>query len=121
MRSSWPGCLLEVKTLAFKTLVNYSDGKVDRWIGDPGSDNPAPVLTLGAPAAPAVVPTTPSAVASTAPAVVSPTPAPSLTLQPTPLPKDGGSGTLVWIIVGAVVLVAAAGVVVWRMRSRPAA
>src|SRR5206468_3353957 len=29
-------------TLAFKTLVNYADGKVDRWIEVPSPQNPKP-------------------------------------------------------------------------------
>lgn len=49
-------------SLAFKTLVNYANGDVDRWIeipssSNPNPDNPAPVLKLAA----APSPTTASA------------------------------------------------------------
>jgi hypothetical protein len=56
--------LPDARTLAFKTLVTYSDGDVDRWIelpsaGDPNPDHPAPILTLEA-AAPGEVTPSPS-------------------------------------------------------------
>jgi uncharacterized protein YcnI len=35
-------------TLTFKALQSYSDGKVVRWIGAPGSDEPAPQIRLTA-------------------------------------------------------------------------
>jgi uncharacterized protein YcnI len=35
-------------TLTFKALQTYSDGKVVRWIGEPGSDTPAPTVRLTA-------------------------------------------------------------------------
>jgi uncharacterized protein len=34
--------------LTFKALQTYSDGKVVRWIGPPGSDEPAPQVTVTA-------------------------------------------------------------------------
>jgi len=34
------------KTLAFKTLQEYSDGSVVRWIGPVGSEEPAPILKV---------------------------------------------------------------------------
>ena len=45
--------LPDATSLAFKTLVNYSNGDVDRWIeipsaSNPSPDNPAPVLKLAA-------------------------------------------------------------------------
>jgi uncharacterized protein YcnI len=33
-------------TLTFKAVQTYSDGKVVRWIGDPGSDTPAPQVSV---------------------------------------------------------------------------
>lgn len=45
--------LPDAQSVAFKTLVNYSNGAVDRWIevpsaSNPNPDNPAPVLKLAA-------------------------------------------------------------------------
>jgi periplasmic copper chaperone A len=37
-------------TLTFKALQTYSNGTVVRWIGRPGADNPAPTVTVAAPA-----------------------------------------------------------------------
>ena len=34
--------------LTFKALQTYSNGEVVRWIGPESSDNPAPVVTVGA-------------------------------------------------------------------------
>jgi Domain of unkown function (DUF1775) len=53
--------LPNASSIAFKTLVTYSDGQVDRWIeipsaSNPKPDNPAPVLELAA-AAPGASPT----------------------------------------------------------------
>ena len=39
------------KTLTFKAIQTYSNGEVVRWIGAPGSDTPAPTLTVAAAAA----------------------------------------------------------------------
>src|SRR3954463_5499779 len=39
--------------LTFKALQTYSDGEVVRWIGAPGSDEPAPQVTVTAAAKPA--------------------------------------------------------------------
>jgi uncharacterized protein YcnI len=33
-------------TLTFKAIQTYSDGEVVRWIGDPGSDAPAPQISV---------------------------------------------------------------------------
>ncbi|MFF3090949.1 DUF1775 domain-containing protein [Streptomyces nojiriensis] len=67
--------LPDEKSLAFKTLETYSDGKISRWIEVPTSgekvDNPAPVLALkaAAPGAKLIAPSTsPSPTPSTAPA-----------------------------------------------------
>lgn len=36
------------QTLTFKTVQTYSNGKVARWIGAPGSDRPAPTIDVTA-------------------------------------------------------------------------
>lgn len=36
----------EAGEVTFATIQTYSDGEEARWVGDPGSDNPAPVLTI---------------------------------------------------------------------------
>ena len=56
----------------------YTSGEVVHWIGPPDSDDPAPVLTVNAPAA-SPAPTAPASTAATSPAPApshSPTPAP---------------------------------------------
>jgi hypothetical protein len=102
--------------LVFKTLVNYGDGKVDRWIEEPTADNPdpadpAPTVSLkpapgGAPAATNT--SSPSAAAPTSnPADVQADPA-----------SGASSSSLPLIIAAVVVLLAVAGgLVVWRRRS----
>jgi uncharacterized protein YcnI len=95
--------------LVFKTLVTYSDGRVDRWIepptaSNPNPDQPAPTVTLKPAAA---VPTT------AAPTTAGPGPttdAPVTTTgaaAPASSGSGSGSGALPWIV-GAVVLIAAA-------------
>lgn len=99
--------------LIFKTLVTYSDGKVDRWIelptaSNPNPDQPAPTVSLK-PAA--VVATTAAATPSSAGA-----PATTAAAAPTRAAAPGGGSALPWII-GAVVLAAAvAGFVLVRRR-----
>ncbi|MEV7558318.1 DUF1775 domain-containing protein [Streptomyces sp. NPDC089795] len=125
--------LPDAKSLAFKTLETYGDGKVSRWIEVPTDgekvDNPAPVLKLAA-AAPGAVPLAPG----------SPSPAPSpsaagASAQPSNAApsadsvaaararetseKDAGSGT--GAVVGAIaaaLLLAAAGTFWWVRRNR---
>lgn len=77
--------------VTFKTLVTYTDGKVDRWIGAPGSDNPAPTVSL----APANAP------ATTGPAIRSDDAAPT-TAAAAPAPASSNGST--WWIVALVVL-----------------
>jgi periplasmic copper chaperone A len=52
------------QTLTFKALQTYSDGKVVRWIGPEGSDNPAPTVKLTSASAPAASATPAPATAS---------------------------------------------------------
>ncbi|MDX2388525.1 YcnI family protein [Streptomyces sp. DK15] len=127
--------LPDAKSLAFKTLETYGDGKVSRWIEVPGNgekvDNPAPVLELQA-AAPGATPLAPS----TSPSP-SPTPSTSPSLQasasaaPVPVPSPSGretsaeetgsgTGTVVGVV-AAVLLLVAAGTFWWTRRARSGA
>ncbi|MEU4493481.1 DUF1775 domain-containing protein [Streptomyces sp. NPDC023998] len=111
--------LPDAKSLAFKTIETYGDGKIDRWIELPGGgaepENPAPVLTLK--------PAAPGATASTAAPSPSSTPPPPKA-APAPSPKtaekaekDDDAGSRVVIAVVAVVVVAA-GFTVWWFKRR---
>jgi uncharacterized protein YcnI len=85
--------------LTFKALQTYSDKQVVRWIGDEGSDTPAPTVSVTAAAADAPAATATPA-ATQAAATPSATPASS---------NDGGSGNglaIVALIVGALGLIA---------------
>jgi uncharacterized protein YcnI len=122
--------LPDAKSLVFKTLQSYSDGKVDRWIeleeseGDGhGHGHPAPRLDLkaAAPGAELVSPT-PSAEPTTA----SPSPSPETSAEtstPSAEPAadgtDGDDGLPVAALlgIGAAVLLALGGGV-WWFRSR---
>jgi uncharacterized protein YcnI len=87
--------LPDVESLTFKALVTYSNGAIDRWIGDPNADNPAPVLELEPAAAPS--PT----VGSTSNDVITAAPATSPAAAPE---ESSGSNPIWWIIAIAVVL-----------------
>ncbi|SEC01310.1 DUF1775 domain-containing protein [Streptomyces sp. TLI_105] len=123
--------LPDAKSLAFKTLQTYSDGRVDRWIelekshGDGGhSGSPAPVLELG-PAAPGAEPVAPSTAPATTPI---PTAAPTSAAPTTPAASDAKAGegaseaedsspnTLLMIVGVAVLALATAGVLLWNRR-----
>ncbi|MGW7328363.1 DUF1775 domain-containing protein [Streptomyces sp. NPDC054840] len=122
--------LPDEKSLAFKTLETYGDGKISRWIEVPTDgekvDNPAPVLKLGA-AAPGAEPIAPGP--SPSPSAVVPSAQPS-TAAPSAAPvasagaqatgdKEAGSGA--GAVVGgiaAVFLLAAAGTFRWVRRNR---
>jgi uncharacterized protein YcnI len=112
----------DATTLSFKTLVNYSDGRVDRWIDIPQdgvqSDNPAPTLKL-APAAVApssAAPSVSAAPTSEPPPSAAATGAPSLAA--TPSASSGGGSAGVWIAVAvAVLVVLALGAWLWRRRA----
>jgi uncharacterized protein YcnI len=103
-------------SLVFKTLVNYSDGTVDRWIeepttANPNPENPAPVLKLKPGTRPAPTSAPPTTVAaSTAPAVTA-------AVSPAGGGGDGGNAW-VWWVVGALVVAAAVAIgLVMRQRS----
>lgn len=93
--------------LAFKTLVTYANGHVDRWIevpsaANPKPDNPAPVVSLR----PAAVTTSAPASAATTQAAPTPTGAATTTAQG--LTRNTSSSPVGWVIAVIVVLVAAA-------------
>lgn len=119
--------LPNVRSIAFKTLVNYSDGSVDRWIeipsaANPDPANPAPVVKLAAaaPGAVAASPTLEAASVSPAPSVApsaqdsTGTPA----AAPSTAPASSGMNAGGWILLGVLAAVAVAlGVVFARRRS----
>ncbi|WP_217240210.1 DUF1775 domain-containing protein [Streptomyces sp. AC555_RSS877] len=89
--------LPNTKSLAFKTLQSYSDGRVDRWIeleqSDDGghSDSAAPILELAA-AAPGAETVSPSP--TTQPTASASAPTSSAPSQPAdPTPSQSGAGT----------------------------
>lgn len=89
--------------IVIKTLVNYTDGSVDRWIEEPTTanpqpQNPAPVVTLAP--NPTPQPAT-SAPATSAPATTAPASSPS----PAALEPADGDNTWVWWVVAAIVIV----------------
>ncbi|MET7620778.1 DUF1775 domain-containing protein [Streptomyces sp. NPDC005408] len=116
--------LPDAKSLVFKTVETYGDGKVDRWIELPGGgaepENPAPVLALK--------PAAPGATASTAAPAPTPTPSASQsTTEPSTATTekaaekaekddDGGNGTTIAVVVAVVVI--AAGLALWWFKRR---
>jgi uncharacterized protein YcnI len=96
------------RTLTFKVLQTYDDGEVVRWIGPPGTSEPAARLRLGAlareeaqdPAAPEEATTTPAAPA-----------------EPGGGGDDGG-GVPSWAGIGLIVLSALAASSLARRRNR---
>ncbi|MEV4494118.1 YcnI family protein [Micromonospora arborensis] len=85
------GPLPQVESMVFKTLQTYSDGEISRWIDPPATggeepENPAPVLTLAAAAAPS---------GSAAPTVNAAVPMPSV--------EDEGNGLAVGLGVAGLV------------------
>ncbi|MFD9219427.1 DUF1775 domain-containing protein [Streptomyces sp. NPDC060064] len=120
--------LPDVKSLVFKTVETYGDGKIDRWIEVPKGaqepENPAPVLTLK-PAAPGSTPINAgsSPTPSKEPSKASPAPLLSQQQQQQSAAKkkDDGGGSGVVVAVAAVVVVIAAGVGLWWFKRRPGA
>lgn len=120
--------LPDARSLVFKTLQSYSDGKVDRWIeledseGDGhGHGHPAPRLDLKA-AAPGAKPVSPTPSPSQESTTAPPSPEPSDTAS-TPSAEPAADGTdedtspAVPLAVGAAVLLALGGGA-WWLRSR---
>jgi uncharacterized protein YcnI len=94
-------------TLTFKALQTYSSGEVVRWIGEPGSDEPAPQVELTAAAgedeAADATPTSPAAPSSG---------------------DDGGDGDalpVIALVVGGLGLLAGLGALAVARRARTAA
>ncbi|MEV7590258.1 DUF1775 domain-containing protein [Streptomyces sp. NPDC089922] len=124
--------LPDAKSLAFKTLETYGDGKVSRWIETPTDgrkvDNPAPVLKLQ-PAAPGARPIAPSPSPTPTPSTPSAQPSSSAPPAPTPAPDaqkadaadpadtEGNTGVVV-AAVAAVVVLGGAGAFRWTRRGR---
>ncbi|MFD8631742.1 DUF1775 domain-containing protein [Streptomyces sp. NPDC059533] len=116
--------LPDVKSLAFKTLQTYGDGRVDRWIETgKSSGSPAPVLELkaAAPGAKAVSPSPTTAPTTAAPTTQAPpSPSPTMSAEPAAEEKDDdGMSPALPLGAAAIVLVLVA-VVVWAKRRRTA-
>ncbi|WP_149823170.1 DUF1775 domain-containing protein [Streptomyces tailanensis] len=120
--------LPDAKSLVFKTLQSYSDGKVDRWIeleeeesGDGhGHGHPAPRLDLAA-AEPGAEPVSPTptqepTTASKEPTPQSSTPATSEQAAANSTEEDDGMSLALPLGIGAAVL--ALGGAVWWLKSR---
>ncbi|MGP3926982.1 DUF1775 domain-containing protein [Streptomyces sp. 8N616] len=118
--------LPKAKSLAFKTLQSYSDGRVDRWIeleksSGHGHGNSAPILELK-PAAPDAKP------ADRSPTAKTPSPAPSETETSASNAddaaqganaaekKDDGSPAALPVAIGAVLLALIGGLWWWKSR-----
>lgn len=105
------------QVLAFRTLVTYSDGKVDRWIEVPSTaapdpPDPAPTVSLK-PAA---------AAATSAPASNLVSPGAVIRQNPSPAaraPTSRAHTVWLWVIVIAgLILLALIGVLLWRRMTR---
>jgi len=99
--------------LTFKTLVTYTDGRVDRWIeepttGNPSPKDPAPQVSVRPGAAPPSPSATPSPVAPTTAAAASAAAS----------PKSSNSTGTVWLVVLGLVGLAALSTagLLWRRR-----
>ncbi|MER6516406.1 MULTISPECIES: DUF1775 domain-containing protein [unclassified Streptomyces] len=122
--------LPDEKSLAFKTLETYGDGKIARWIEVPTNgekvDNPAPRLELkaAAPGAKPIAPgpsasPTPSAAPSLKPSPAAPSaPVAAASAQATSEEDTGSSVALIVGVIAAVVLIAGVGTFWWLRRSR---
>lgn len=93
--------------LVFPTVQTYANGVIARWIGEPGSDMPAPRLTLTAAKKPNPLP----------PPLPTPPP-PVSTTAPAPSQNDGDDdGSLVWLVAGGIIVgLGAVGVALLRRR-----
>ncbi|WP_369167207.1 DUF1775 domain-containing protein [Streptomyces sp. R28] len=118
--------LPDAKTLVFKTLQTYGDGRVDRWIeleegsaGDEhGHGHPAPQLALqaAAPGAKVVSPTPTEEPTTTSPTTGAPSTPPA---QAAADETEGDDGTPVAVPLGiGAAVVVALGAGVWWFRSR---
>ena len=96
-------------SLVFKVLQIYDDGEIVRWIGPPGTSEPAARLRLDA-AKPAQAPTE-----QEQPPTGTQTAAPS---QPANDSGDDGGGVPIWAGIGLMLLAAVAGSTAARARNR---
>ncbi|WP_241845849.1 DUF1775 domain-containing protein [Streptomyces sp. MJM1172] len=120
--------LPDEKSLAFKTLETYGDGKIDRWIEVPTGgekvDNPAPLLELkaAAPGAKLIAPApSPSSAAPSAPAAPAAQSSASVASTSTRAASDEDAGSDTGAVAGviaAVLLLAAGGTFWWVRRGR---
>lgn len=99
--------LPDAPTVAFKTLVSYSNGAVDRWIevpsaANPDPDSPAPVLKLAA----APSPTTASA-NEVSPSASQESPAPAVTVSAVSADPAASTSPVGWIVLFVMAAVAA--------------
>lgn len=97
----------DASTLTFKTLVKYSNGDVDRWIGAPSDSNPAPTVNL----APAPTPSPSPSPSPPAPTTAAASPAPAASTSDSP----GNTG---WIVAAAIAVLLVGGAIVWLVRRR---
>ena len=106
----------QLRGLAFAAVQRYSDGTVVRWIGAPGSENPAGVLQTALPVvrvtSPARPPTPPPVPGGT---VTSPSPP---TAAPASRHDGGTSGLAIGLIVAAGVVVLGGGAFALSRRRR---
>lgn len=77
------------RSVSFKTIQTYENGRVARWIGPRESEEPAPRLRLLA--------------AASKPAPAKPAPARARETAETDSDDDGGSGTVIVVVVAAAV------------------
>ncbi|MEV6963604.1 DUF1775 domain-containing protein [Hamadaea sp. NPDC051192] len=108
--------LPNAKSVAFKTLVTYSNGDVDRWIeiptaSDPNPEHPAPVLKLAA-AAPGATPTEAALVSPSPSDSASPSTgtqeAATATATTAAAPASAPMGAGAWILLAVLAVVALA-------------
>ena len=112
--------------LIFPTIQTYSDGEEVRWVGEEGSDNPAPRVVLrGEPVARGTEAEPPAPSPSPPPAAANPTAAPSaaVTVAATPTasvtePAGDGDGGLNPLVVSLVALAGIIAAVVAVTRGR---
>ncbi len=98
-------------TITFKVLQVYDSGEIVRWLGPPGTSEPAPTLRLTAAAREPV----PEAVQAT-PDVEQDEPAPAQDSSAGEQGDDGGPP--IWAGIGLIVLAAVAGSALARRRNR---
>jgi uncharacterized protein YcnI len=102
--------------LTFKTVVTYSNGDVDSWIGAPDADNPAPTVTVTGGTGPTAGPSATATAVATSSA-----PGPAFGTPGATEPTDNGGwpAWATWLIVLIVlVALAAAGGAVLVIRRR---